>query len=196
MKKKEPKHLKRARARAGKRKCRRCKEVFYRAKGEIFTICLRCREHCARCDTLLTEKNKDLSASRLQNYLCKKCTAEMVRNTRDKTKQRDYDLLRNYGITVNEYEAMLNDQNGVCWICEKPPAKVRLSVDHLHEKGERRRNPKLIRKRVRGLLCWQCNQALGKFRDNPDFLRKAADYLEACPAQRVLKGRLGETDGN
>src|SRR5262249_27729358 len=39
--------------RAGKTKCRRCKNVFLRLKGEYFRICTRCREHCTRCDALL-----------------------------------------------------------------------------------------------------------------------------------------------
>jgi len=172
--------------RAGKRRCRRCTAVFNLVKGDKTILCERCRVHCCRCDIELTEDTKDKSASKRNQYYCKKCVAEVVRLTRDKMKQRDYDLLRKYGITVLEYEAILVSQNGVCWICQKSPTGNRLAVDHKHEVGEKKRNPREIRPRVRGLLCWDCNRALGKFRDNPSALRKAADYLEIWPAQKIL----------
>lgn len=172
--------------RAGKRKCRRCKNLFYRERGADY-ICLRCKQHCSRCDVLLTEKNQDKSAKKRNAYRCKNCVAECVKNTRNPHYQREYDLLRNYFITVNEYEKLFESQGGVCWICKKPPTNHKLSVDHKHEPREKRRDVKLIRNRVRGLLCWKCNTALAKFDDNPDFLRKAADYLEEIPAQKILR---------
>ncbi len=186
--KKEPKHLKKGRTRAGNRKCRRCKVVFYRNRGEEFAICPRCRVHCKRCDTKLTEENIDKSAAKRSRYLCKSCTAETVRNTKGNAgfKQRDYDLLRKYGITVNEYEAMLAAQYGVCWICKEPPKKVRLAVDHKHVLRDKRQNPRDTRTRVRGLLCWGCNAALAKFKDDPERLRKAAEYIDTLPAQEIL----------
>ncbi len=189
----EPKHLKKARTRAGNRKCSRCKIVFYRNKGEIFTICSKCRAHCKRCDVELTEETHCRTGSRRNQYYCKVCVAEVVRNSRGNAgfKQRDYDLLRNYGITVNEYEVILKEQGGVCWICQNPPKNNRLSVDHKHEKGERRRGPREKRSRVRGLLCWHCNAALGKFKDDPKLMRKAAEYIDTYPAQKVL-GREGD----
>lgn len=188
-KKKEPNYLRKGRTRAGNRKCRRCKVVFYRNKGEDFTICPRCRQHCVRCDIELTDKTIDKGAARKSCYYCKKCVTERVRLGRLASgwKQRDYDLFRHYGITVNEYEDMLKAQNGVCWICNSLPKRNRLSVDHKHEPGENCRNPREKRERVRGLLCWHCNAALAKFKDNPQLLRDAADYLEICPGQDVLR---------
>lgn len=72
-----------------------------------------------------------------------------------------------YNMTLEEYDALLLAQNGVCAICENPPEKRSLSVDHNHVTGQ-----------VRALLCDLCNVALGNMRDRPDLLRKAADYLE------------------
>jgi len=88
---------------------------------------------------------------------------------------RDYELgkakhynLRKYGITLSNYDEMLNKQHGVCRICgEIPSGRFSLSVDHNHETGK-----------VRGLLCGKCNFAIGLMRDNPDLLRKSAQYLE------------------
>ena len=59
-------------------------------------------------------------------------------------------LRRTYGITIEEYEAVVAAQGGVCSICGRPPKKVRLSLDHDHKTG-----------RMRGLLCVPCNRALG-----------------------------------
>ena len=173
--------------RAGRVKCRRCKLAFIRQKGEDFRICLRCREHCTRCDIELTDETYDMTAKKRKQYICKACVAQVVRNTTNKENQRDYDLLRNYGITVNEYNRLLTAQNGVCWICGRPPKKVSLSVDHEHAPGERRRDPRERRARVRGLLCWHCNNAIAKFDDSPAFLRRAADYLEQWPGQKTLQ---------
>ena len=82
-------------------------------------------------------------------------------------------LLKQFGITAEEYKAKLAEQNGVCAICEQLPIPDRtgrayiLSVDHDHSNNM-----------IRGLLCKNCNPALGFFKDNPDYLRKAADYIE------------------
>lgn len=56
-------------------------------------------------------------------------------------------LLRNYGITAEQYDAMLARQGGGCVICGRPPKKKRLAVEHDHKT-----------KRVRGLACWRCNK--------------------------------------
>jgi endogenous inhibitor of DNA gyrase (YacG/DUF329 family) len=80
---------------------------------------------------------------------------------------RNIQLLRRYGITINEYDALLLAQNGVCAICGKPPTRRRLDIDHNHKTGQ-----------VRGLLCEGCNRHIGFIENNPDFIHKAANYLE------------------
>lgn len=85
-------------------------------------------------------------------------------------KNPDYDRRRKYqakyGITLEDYEAMMATQGGVCAICEASPGLRRLNVDHDHETGA-----------IRGLLCEICNRALGGFKDDPDLLSAAARYL-------------------
>jgi hypothetical protein len=100
---------------------------------------------------------------------CKNCESKM---------NRHYYIFATYKLTNEEYEKLLKEQNNVCKICGKyETAKLkgvikRLSVDHCHTSEK---NGQL---KIRGLLCHHCNQGLGAFRDNPDYLRKAAEYLE------------------
>ena len=77
---------------------------------------------------------------------------------------REHHLKKKYGITLEEYEDMVKEQDGICLICGD--FGKRLLVDHCHKSGE-----------IRGLLCGHCNTGLGFFRDNPDLLRRAADYV-------------------
>ncbi|MGW2636881.1 endonuclease VII domain-containing protein [Streptomyces sp. NPDC001348] len=73
-------------------------------------------------------------------------------------------LKRQYGLTEAERDELIAAQGGVCCIClAAPPAHV----DHCHETG-----------RVRGVLCFSCNAALGQFKDQPDAIRRAAAYVE------------------
>lgn len=96
--------------------------------------------------------------------------------------------MRNYGITYDEYTKLLEAQNNVCYICQNPPTTKRLAVDHEHQKDESKKSAVEKRPFVRGLLCWHCNHAISRFKDTPEFLRRAADYLEHPPAQKVLNG--------
>ncbi len=75
--------------------------------------------------------------------------------------------LRRYGLSEADYQKLLTQQNGVCAICGQAPTKAPLSVDHDHATNK-----------VRGLLCINCNMALGQMNDNPEWLRRAADYLD------------------
>jgi len=82
-------------------------------------------------------------------------------------KERNRHLLRKFGITLDQYESMLQSQGGKCAICGKPPKKMGLHVDHNHRTGK-----------VRQLLCWSCNYILGYWHEEPARFRKAAEYLE------------------
>lgn len=85
-----------------------------------------------------------------------------------------YHLRRNYGITREQYNWMLEVQGGVCAICRQPettsnPARhtvKRLAVDHDHRTGQ-----------IRGLLCSNCNRGIGHFHHDPSRLRDAIAYL-------------------
>jgi hypothetical protein len=108
--------------------------------------------------------------------------------------RKNNDLKSKFGISLNEYTSILNSQNGACWICGSLPKTRRLAVDHRHTPGERKNKNyrEIIRSNVRGLLCNWCNAGLQKFRDNPEFFRRAAEYIKTTPAQTIL--RSGEID--
>lgn len=178
--------------RAGKIKCKRCKDVFYREKGTKFMICERCRTHCSRCDRFLDDDTWAKTSKKRGSFWCRFCVAEKAKALTDtdagKWTQRDNFLSRRYGITSDEYEILLEAQNGVCYICGAEPKGKRLAVDHEHVHRDNHQNPRDTRKRVRGLLCWSCNSAIAKFSDDVVRLRNAADYLEQpWPAQQYLK---------
>lgn len=86
-------------------------------------------------------------------------------------------ILRTYGITAAQYQAIYELQGGRCYICQRASGKrKRLSVDHDHKTG-----------RVRGLLCTPCNRdVLGHLRDSVDALQRAVTYLLLPPADAVL----------
>lgn len=81
-------------------------------------------------------------------------------------------LKRVYGITYRQYHAMLAEQSGLCKICNGPGFlmkdchKLLLVVDHCHKGGQ-----------VRGLLCHNCNRALGLLKDDPAIINRAAEYI-------------------
>lgn len=77
-------------------------------------------------------------------------------------------LQSRYGLTIEQFDEMVEKQGGLCAICSSPPKGrwKRLHVDHDHVTGK-----------VRGLLCHACNILLGHARDSGDILQKAAAYL-------------------
>jgi hypothetical protein len=119
---------------------------------------------CRDCGVILTEENSYLSSRTHHDHICKDCLAEYnktryhdnIEKERKRTRDRyhrlnyyDKNLLKIYGITRNEYEALRLKQDNRCAICKRPFEKLP-HVDHDHKTGK-----------VRGLLCGDCNRGLG-----------------------------------
>jgi Autographiviridae endonuclease VII len=161
------------------KRCKQCDETkplddFYRDSG--------CRDghrpECKRCNLArrkaayradpapVIERAKRWQAENPERY------AQRQREYRESGKKaiadRKSHLKRKYGLTVEQYEAMLDAQGGVCFICRETPGDLPLHVDHDHTTGD-----------VRGLLCIRCNNALGLFQESPALFQAAADYLRA-----------------
>ena len=123
------------------------------------------------------EKRAEYNANRRRKYAA---DPEIQRQYRDAAKAwsaanprgRANQRMRKYGISIERYEQMLAEQNGVCAICGSSEngdkSTDRFHVDHCHTTGI-----------VRGLLCLSCNHGLGKFKDSVESLRSAVRYLES-----------------
>lgn len=87
----------------------------------------------------------------------------------DKVWKKDWDLSRNYGITLQSFYEIIELQHYSCPVCRKhlPPNSRLWCVDHDH-----------ATEKIRGIICLRCNHMLGHAKDDPDTLRRGAAYLE------------------
>ena len=145
------------------KECRRCKHTkslddFGPAKGMKDGKSSWCRS----CRAKLEAERR-----RRKPEECREACRKRHRD--DPLKKKAYNLKSWYGLELEEFNRMKEDQGGVCKICGDTCSTGReLSVDHSHKTGK-----------VRGLLCLACNTTLGKMKDSPSLLRMAADYLES-----------------
>lgn len=123
---------------------------------------------CDKCNRGIggMEDNVEILASSisyLQQPTLKFSKKEKKYHWRSKEYQKDTRMKRKYGIALSNYEDLTVEQNNCCSICGK---KSKLHIDHNHDTGA-----------VRGLLCFQCNSALGSFNDNIEILASAISFL-------------------
>ena len=131
---------------------------------------------CKKQKNLLDEyylSRRDPTKKSSYSYECKECTVKRTveYNREHSTSVRSQYLKRNYGLTFEEFEAMLSDQDNCCAICKstKPLGRQKtFNGDHHNKTGN-----------VRGLLCSNCNTALGLVNDNIHTLKSMIQYLES-----------------
>ena len=119
---------------------------------------------------------KDPTKKSSYSYECKDCTIKRtVKYNQDNSETvRSQYLKRAYGLTFEEFDAMLSQQDNCCAVCgtDKPSQNrgriKRFHVDHCHTTGK-----------IRGLLCSNCNTALGLVEDNIHTLKSMIEYLES-----------------
>jgi hypothetical protein len=144
----------------GGRTCRICRTVRFEQKYRTLAESpptIPGHAHCSYCDTTKPIDGFRLDRRRKSGVSpwCTECWAA-------------HNRFRNHGLGAETYRAMVEDNNDRCVICSEPESiRENLSVDHDHVTGM-----------IRGLLCHSCNVGLGHFRDNPELLRAAADYME------------------
>jgi hypothetical protein len=132
---------------------------------------------CTKCKKPKEKKEFRARSNRKigRSSWCKSCLNQWrVDNKKvDQDKWTDrqfaYDLKRNYGITVEDFNRMFEEQKGQCACCGTSHVgfKRRLHVDHDH-----------LSNQVRGLLCTKCNPGLGYFMDSIEKLEMAILYLK------------------
>ena len=137
-----------------------------------------------RCSCCEQEKPLDCFARQSNaptglKYVCRECDnkkgrdyyreTKVIWKEKYKKKHRKSMLKHHYGITPEQYNAMYERQGGCCAICGRHQSKFarRLTVDHCHGTGK-----------IRALLCWNCNNGLGCYKDDPELLIKAYQYLQ------------------
>lgn len=131
-------------------------------------------KYCPGCDTRLSMDLFNTNNNRKDKHqrLCIKCGSRVTAKWRKDNpeaateRSRKATLKYSYGLTVDEYTAMLLSQGGVCKVCGRTDSQ-HLSVDHCHSTGK-----------IRGLLCHRCNLLLGKALDDTTILLKAINYLK------------------
>lgn len=106
--------------------------------------------------------NKDRILKKCKEYRENDIVAYKTRNTKSHLK-------KTYGITIDDYNIMVDNQNQCCALCLKHVSMLSkpLFVDHDHSTGK-----------IRGLLCITCNTALGSLGDNVEGLKRALAYVE------------------
>lgn len=120
----------------------------------------------------LYHKDAAASAAKAKEYRDKRRSTYSAKqkewyDAQSSEKKKGYGL-KKYGITLEQYQQMLEAQGGGCAICGAETNKngKSLFVDHCHDTGA-----------VRGILCYKCNTGLGSFKDNATLLARAVSYL-------------------
>lgn len=137
-----------------------------------------------------SEFNRNSETHDGYRYTCKLCRknkvptnpeySRLTRKRQDKTTRKSYGSravltgatdymeikrMDKYGLTVDQFNAMFQTQNGKCAICFKDLG-TKYCIDHCHSTGA-----------VRGLLCYSCNSGIGLLQDSPHLLQCAIEYL-------------------
>lgn len=126
---------------------------------------------CSRCSSFPRRSTK--------NSLCKSCHNEDNRRYYKKMPRKDQrakSLKSKYGLSFEEFQMILHKQEGRCSICMEEvywdtytanPKKA--CVDHCHKTGK-----------IRGILCSNCNRALGLLKDDLSRIKRLEGYLNRC----------------
>jgi len=146
----------------GMKRCQRCKETkpldqFFADKNQYDGKQRACRDCQVTRHKNWVDKNRpQLAAKQRERY------------RKNLDRYADYERRGHYGLPPGAYAQMLSEQGGGCAICHtSDPAPSRnFAVDHNHKTNK-----------VRGLLCGNCNNGLGRFRDDPTLLEEAIKYL-------------------
>ena len=139
--------------------------------GDDILTCNKCNQ-----DKPKSEFFKESSNSRGYRYSCKECESPRFKNYRNAPGNRErisetrrrWNRAKHYNFPPDLYDQRFAEQGNVCAICgtSTPGGRGNFHADHNHETNQ-----------PRGVLCHNCNVALGNFRDNPEILRAAIEYL-------------------
>lgn len=149
--------------------CALCKvekpfEDFHKSNGNKNGLC----SYCKHCNKLKIREWKKRNPDKYKKIYNKAWIKYRETNKEGYERRKIYNICRRYGISVEEYNRLQELQSYKCLICEREGNNRILSVDHDHTTGK-----------VRGLLCNNCNIALGIFKEDIPIMKKAIKYLES-----------------
>ena len=128
-------------------------------------------KNCKTCETSRPVEDfyKDKAYKDGLMSWCKFCHSVKVKARYNPLLRKKRMLKYNYGITIEDYNSKLKEQNNCCAICksDKPGGNGDFYVDHNHTTNQ-----------VRGLLCQWCNFMIGQSKEDPEILRSGIDYLQ------------------
>jgi hypothetical protein len=165
----------------GKRICNRCQvwkslDCYHKSKTGMAGIAAVCKECVNELARIRYNKNpeyyRDKRKDSKREYDQQRYAAMVAagkKPAKDPKKEKNAYLMRNYGITIRDYDRILAEQGGKCAICgtsQSDRKDGKLVVDHCHASGK-----------VRGILCHKCNLMLGNANDLISTLEQAVIYL-------------------
>lgn len=161
------------------RKCVRCLKVKqiidfwadYRRPDNL-------KAHCKDCDTTKVRKKERIKSEKSNN---KNISSKLSFDKTTKNKQ--IDLKRHYGITLEYYDFLFTQQIGCCAICGVSQGELKspLCVDHDH-----------ITKEVRGLLCHNCNRGIGYLKEDCNTIFNSIIYLQKYINYKLINTKDAE----
>jgi hypothetical protein len=130
--------------------------------------------NCNKCGVEPAHSYVDALGRTYTKEVCKKCREiqnqeRILRNRlkpESKEYHRNYKLRTRFGLTSEQYDHMVRDQNNLCAICKCEAQFNSLHVDHCHKTNK-----------VRGLLCFHCNTTLGHVKDDMAIVQNMIEYL-------------------
>jgi hypothetical protein len=144
----------------GKKYCPTCKQILSLDKFSTMKVRNGIASHCRECNSNWSKNYTKTEKGQLQRHQTYQRNKEVLLN---------FKLLRTFGITLDQYNRQLTEQNGKCIICGKTPEEngKRLAVDHNHTTGINR-----------DLLCNNCNVTIGFIEKNDLDTDRLKWYLE------------------
>ena len=132
---------------------------------------------CNKCKVAKPKSEffKESKFTRGYRYSCKECEAPRYKKYREDNKEKvnnnrlKWNRRKSYNFPPELFETRFDEQGKICAICKSPNAGGRgaFHADHNHQTNQ-----------PRGVLCHNCNVALGNFKDDPELLKAAIEYLE------------------
>jgi len=163
---------------SNKKFCSKCKFLihindFYKKSGSKDGLTAACKNCVNKANKVSYHKHKDKRFEWGKNYRVKHKTklSKYMKEYNQKypNRQKNYDLIRYYGINLECYNKMFEEQSGCCAICGRHQSTITqsLGVDHNHKTGQ-----------IRELLCRNCNVALGCVNDDIEWLGSLIEYVK------------------